>query len=191
MDEEVNESAGLAPLRHHAKQLERDLKATREENLTLQAEIAGYRRRDAFEDSRAQLDPERARDVRLEDVADLPPEEVTPEVLLVRASERTAARDAMFAEQAEQLGLTSEQYQSAILNVAAKEQQARIDLASAGVLAAGGSAPPPPERTPSQRGEDAWQEARAEGRSQDVAAAEAVGAMTEAQIGRGNRRFPG
>ena len=71
--DDLENMPGPAQLRTHAKELRRDLTAEKERSKTLETELTSYRRRDAFEAAREELDSELYPDLKLEDVNDLAP----------------------------------------------------------------------------------------------------------------------
>jgi hypothetical protein len=190
MSEEIETTAGEQPhaegpagLRNHAKHLETDLKAERERRIALEIELNNYKRKDAFAAARAQLG-DLGVDARLEDVADLSPEEVTPESLAVRAVERAQKRAELVAETAAEMGMTPEQYVETMKAVAQQKAQERFDMGVASMIAAGASAlPPAPDDAPTSAAK-AFKRAKDDGAPDDQAQADFIAASTQAQLRR-------
>jgi hypothetical protein len=179
-DEALGGAQGPEGLRKHAKQLEKDLKA-KETLIAEQAEkVARYERKEAFEAAVATAGDV---GVTLEELGELPAEQITPALLKAKAAEKEQAKKALLAEQAKSLGFeTVEQYEAALKVVAEKEAEERKALAAAAAVAAGGgSGAPPvaPEGTVGQKGVEAWQAARKAGKPQDKAQTDFVHAVVQ------------
>lgn len=174
---------GPAGLRKHAKQLEADLKAEREARAAEIARLAEYEKRDAFDAAAKEAGVD---GLSLEDVKDLPKEQITATTLRVKAAEKEQAQQARLAELAQTLGTTPEALAETIKAQEAKKAQEAADRAAATGIAAGGQAPPPGEtkETPSEKGLEAWKQAREHGTPQDLAEAEFVRAATEATFSK-------
>jgi hypothetical protein len=191
-DDELETMQGPSGLREHAKKLRTDLASAKDREQALLQELSTYKRRDAFEAARtelAQQNADLAEAARLEDVQDLPPEEVTSEALVVRATERFQKRHELLAEAAREMGFSSVDEFTASTQRAARERAQELQaLSASGAIAAFGQAPPAAPDKPGPAGKKAFDAAKAEGVPDPEAQAAGVGAMIEAQT-KPERRY--
>jgi hypothetical protein len=167
-------------LRKHADKLEGDLRKERQERQELEALVTGYRRQDAFRDALVKAN---VSDVTLEEIGDLPPEQITPDLVKAKSDSKVRASLAAKEEQAKSLGFESaEAMDEALTAIREQRERAGAAMAANAAVAKSGPGAPPPQQTPTEEAWAEFQGQRKQGRAQDKARGAAVTKLIERAI---------
>lgn len=160
------------PFRQAYKSLETDTKAKDERLAALEAKVATTERREKFDGVKSQIGDE-ANDVTLEDLVDLPTEQITDIAFRVKVEEKKQAKQNALSEQAKVMGFeTPEEYQVALEAVKAAKAKEKQDLTDVAKVAGSGPAEPAAEKSDEEQAWEAYQKALTSGKPQDVAYSE-------------------
>lgn len=165
------------PWRKHASTLEQELRTTREAQAEKDAKLAEYERRDAF--AGALLEAQ-VTGISLDDLKDVPTEQINATFLKVRAQEKAAQDDAALEAQAKAAGFEDvASFKAALQAVDAKTAEERQALAAQGAVATAGGAGPAPQETVQERAWKAYKDARADGQPETIARAAYAKVLSE------------
>jgi hypothetical protein len=181
-DEGTEGTEGPSGLRKHAKQLEKELGELRAAQERDAAELQRFRRERAFGTALAEAKVE---GVSLEDVGDLPADQITPALVRAKAAEKEDQRRKAEEAQAKALGFDSLDEYRDVLRIAQERKAELTAQRQAGTAAAmtGAGREPEPD-SPGVVAYRTWEESVKSGRPADLAQADFVGAKARAAMER-------
>lgn len=180
-DEEGTEGTdGPAGLRKHARQLEKDLAEVRAQQERDATELQTFRRERAFGAALAEANVE---GVTLDDVGDLPADQITSSLVRAKAAEKEDQRRAAEERQAKELGFESLDEYRDVLKIAQERKAEMVaQRQTAGSVATSAPGREPEKDSPGVIAYREWEDARKAGVPADHAAARFVGAKARAVL---------
>jgi hypothetical protein len=181
MDEPTYDwSTAPQQMREAFERMQSETKALRETNEKAQARLLAVDRRETFERVKGELG-DVAKDVSLEDLGDLPLEQITPTTLKVKAQEKAEARTLAEVQIAKDLGFESvDEFRTFRAEREAAKAQTQQAMGITAAAATAGQSFIEPVLSPKDAAFAAFNEAKTKGLPSDDAKAAAVSALLRA-----------